>query len=409
MFELDEEDLAADKKWLAREAKKERWVAFKSAPKIKIPQGDDPKLKFNEVFNLQFPTIESFAEAKQIYKSIAPLKGQRAKFDIRPLGPRRHTRFQIRQVTAQEYTVTLTYLNASRTARVYHPSDVPSLLERDFRLLSFHRDGTIVIHCPVGVRAFASKWAGGMLQSGAFRYQPTHQAWNLLSQVLPRGMYISTKGFRKYGRQVKTYLTIEHASGTKHYLLPAANYALKLKQDEAGEWQVLNPVQELKQSLPKKMVSRIRRVLRDFTKYATVYWDLVPMPPEQWLPAFPLFSRGKFLLDKMEKTPWDALLQLRHTKGVAGPRFATLEAALESVVPVMKEAIYNKLLKRSHDYKSVPIGEMCGLWRYDSFWAHVPPVFAPPKPRRSYKRESTSDNTKSSSASACTPSIDLSA
>jgi hypothetical protein len=414
MFELLDgiEENEDDKRCLALEAKRERYIALKQRPKVKIDQGDDPKLKFNAIFNLKFPSIDSFETAKAIYKSILPIRGRRASYDIRPIGDRRHTRFQIRKLSAQEYTVTLTYLNAARTVRKITTDILPRPAPSAYRLLSFHRDGTIAIHCPVGVRGAGSVWTGSARYYGPYRYQPTEQAWNFLSQVLPPGMYISTKGFRRYKQTVKTYLTIEHKDGVRHYLLPAAKYALKLKQDETGEWQVLNPVQEKKQSLPKTRQARIRKALRDFKKYASVYWDLVRMPPPKWLPVYPLFNSPVNLLERMEKDQWDVLTHVRHTVSgrynVWEPQFPTLDSALPALKEVLRE-YYNKLPARGFVYKPVPIGEMGGLWKYHSFWADVPPVFAPPKPRRSYKRESTSDNTKSSSASACTPSIDLSA
>jgi hypothetical protein len=314
------------------------------------------KQGFNGHFKLDFPSVNSFEEAEELYNKTPPLIGKRAALDIRPVGSsRRQTRFQIRKVSDDEYSLVPTYYNSRLAVKIGMPiMEVPDpavALDAQ-RYLTFTRDGSMRIFCPTGMRRIVkNQWAAPPIM--AIRQQPTNQTWNFLSQVLPDNMHVEKVG-RFKGSHSKTYLVIDRPSRSEYYLLPKAVYELELKKDKAGRWRVLNPVQEVAPRLKKETIALVREAYKKFWPYSEVYWDLINVE------GAPLRIWGSLgIIQMMIDNPLEALQLLKRSTGRM-----SAEAAIRHWKKDVRAYYYRDLDTEQLDMRKVPIGEKCGMPRY---------------------------------------------
>jgi hypothetical protein len=314
------------------------------------------KKAFNDFFKLDFPSVNSFEEAERLYRETAPLRGKRLDLDIRPVGSsRRQTRFQIRKISEDEYSLVATYNRSLRDLKYkkipYGPW--PKLYPDIDRMLSYHRDGRIVIHCPVGTRRLVlddyrnKPWA--------IYLNPTNQNWNIHSQVLPRNMHVETHG-RRVG-EPKTYLAIVRPKGTEYYLLPNVHHEIALERDGAGRWRVVNPIEESVKLLPDWAKELTRKAYKDFWRFAEVYWELVRIDTEgSRAPGYSYLS----ILRNMIERPRKALEQL---KWISPIRY-TPEQNIKLWRKEVRKQFYDGLPDAEYEFRKVPLGQMCGHHRY---------------------------------------------
>lgn len=334
------------------------------------------KNQFNQVFQIKFPCINNFQEAKAIYESITPLKGKRAAMDIRPLSSdRKQTRFQIHKIHKNEYSVVGTYVNAlGRYGRQFkgewikeggikrRPNwECESMTMEHRQMLSYHRNGTIKIHCPVGMRQMTGQecYDGGTL----WRQPMTNQVANLLSQALPSNMWIKKVG--RWKAQTKWYLAIQHKDRIRYYLLPDQHqYVLRIDPTADGDWQVANPIQEFRQHIPKTVWKPLKTTFRKFTKYATNYWHLCKS--DTWdIPDIRGIGSPTDVIPLMDSDPWKALSYAKSRTFVVTNTPEYVESFLppEVVLPLwlrmLRKDFYNRLSYEEFQYDPCPIGEIC--------------------------------------------------
>lgn len=319
------------------------------------------KQAFNGYFNLPFPSVNSFREARDLYNSIKPLRGPRGHLDIRPVGPRRHTRFQIHKISDTEYSLTATYALALRYIKAMAQRNVslpPEHWVRARQMVSFHKNGQLHIHCPVGIRYVRGDYSGVW---GAGVKGATNQIWNFLSQTLPAGMWVETEG--RWRSKKKTYLAIDTPSGTTYYLLSPLKdtYILRLHRRN-GIWRPINPLQEYSQVIPRELSLKVRRTTKAFWLYVEHYFDLMlasAWPPNPWPRGV---SDFRSIFEMMDSDPWNAMIELlRHNPAKADEFIQYWKVAF-------KQGLYRGLADNEWEYNPVPLGKKCRFDQHGYEW-----------------------------------------
>lgn len=309
---------------------------------------DPRKQDFNQYFKLDFPSVNSFKEARALYEKTKPIKSKkRSELDVRPIGSnRRQTRFQIHKISDTEYSLVATYLTTLGTlkyAKDWVIDEETNIKGR--RMLSFHKNGQMHIHCAIGTRKLWRKHSyGSDFTTVIVNQSASNQTWNFLSQILPDEMHIEAPG--KYKRKtLKTYLVIDG----KYYLLPNEDYVLKLRRRE-GKWHVMNPYQEYSIRLRKDVIAFVRRAYKTFWPYAAAYWDLVPetaVPRERHEPS----QLWTLMIKDMILEPWEALVRMRN--------YGRRPTDIGYWKKGMREFFYQALPAAAFVKTPVPVGKRC--------------------------------------------------
>lgn len=228
------------------------------------------KYEFNH-FGRCYRPIENFDEAKARYESIHPIRGKRYPLDIRPVGARYRWGERIIRVSKNEYAIGTAWS-----------------ISMPFIQLAFKRSGEIVV-------SNFNRWPSG-----------ASTPENFVSQHLPADLYSI-----RYSSKI--YLVVPDGDGGKNYYY-LSKKPLRIKKVD-GRWHVLNPVQEYKYKISRKITKKLYKPLVELDEYLSTMWDMVD--DEDVRKAETIWAGSIQWLDRLRSREewWSYLLSLKEDSG----------------------------------------------------------------------------------------------
>jgi hypothetical protein len=241
-----------------------------------------------------------FDKIAKHYEEVKPIRGQRAKFCVKPVSERRRSWERMFKISDNEY-----YISCNAWS-----SDDEENVSQYRKAISYLKNGdqeTIIVHTP---RSYWNKESGKepRLNVGALS---TPSVFYFYDFNLPIGLSMD-----KY--KACNYVKVLTETGDKFYTIEKGDVTLTRKVGDKY-WNPLVVHRETVHTIDRKQSKAIREKAKDFVEYCTVMSAITPEPKSNWWarntnPFALTGSEFKYndIRDDMPKdVPWEILL----TKG----------------------------------------------------------------------------------------------
>ena len=204
-----------------------------------------------------------FDKIAKHYEEVKPIRGQRAKFCIKPVSERRRSWERMFKVSDNEY-----YISCNAWA---HDEDENTFINRKaISYLKNDNQETIIVHTP---RAYWNKESGKepRLNVGALS---TPSVFYFYDFNLPIGLSMD-----KY--KACNYVKVLTETGDKFYTIEKGDVTLTRKVGDKY-WNPLVVHRETVHTIDRKQSKAIREKAQDFVEYCTVMSAITPEPKDSW-------------------------------------------------------------------------------------------------------------------------------